>query len=237
MISMSNTQPAEVAHDHKLVELFKAERVALTRVEWKLSTLRNITADGAARYNTRKDFRTEAEIVSAAEDLVNAGDAHIITHSGKPSKFITEFYVEKLALKAAKDAIVEHEAAYTGWQRFLLVTSSAGLVHATMDCHTCNKGRKLTQFALLPDFSGRPVEQLVEAVGPALCSVCFPQAPVEWTEQERISPSLAQVLFDDGYDAFVKAREVSRKRSEKAAATRAANEEYRRNRRAAGFIR
>lgn len=75
--------------------------------------------------------------------------------------------------------IDELEATYTGWPRYFLVTSSQGHIHSTMSCHTC---RPTTRYGWLPSLSGQDEEQAVAAHGPALCSVCFPSAPVEWTE-------------------------------------------------------
>ena len=68
---------------------------------------------------------------------------------------------------------VEHR-----WSRFFLVTSSAGHVHSHMGCHTCLSS---TTFAWLPELSGMTEADAVAAHGEILCSVCFPSAPVEWT--------------------------------------------------------
>lgn len=102
----------------------------------------------------------------------------------------------------AIQALVDHEAKYTGWSRYFLVVSSSGLVHSSMDCHTCNKGRQATEFALLPSFSGLGADGLVKAYGPALCSVCFPNAPTSWTDQLRLPTSLTEILLFKGEDAF-----------------------------------
>lgn len=69
------------------------------------------------------------------------------------------------------------EAKYTGWSRFFLVTSSTGHIHSSMHCSTC---RPTTTYGWLPELSGKTEAEAVEAHGPALCSVCFASAPVEW---------------------------------------------------------
>lgn len=124
------------------------------------------------------------------------------------------------AYVTADRAVVAHEKAYTGWPRFFLVTSSDGLIHRNTHCSTCNKGRSATTFALLPSISGTTPETAVEVLGPALCSVCYPEAPVEMVDALRIPARLAKVLFEEGEEAFVAAKaEYERKATERAAGT------------------
>ena len=51
-----------------------------------------------------------------------------------------------------------------------------------MNCSTCNKGAHRTSFGWLPALSGLSEKDAVAEQGPVLCTVCFPSAPVEWTE-------------------------------------------------------
>jgi hypothetical protein len=112
--------------------------------------------------------------------------------------------------KAAEawDSCEECETEYQSrpWSRYWLVTSSDGHIHASRGCSTCNKGRNATGFALAAYLSGKPVAEAVADLGPALCSVCFPDAPVESTEQARISARLALALREEGCEAFKRAR-------------------------------
>jgi hypothetical protein len=62
------------------------------------------------------------------------------------------------------------------WSRFFLVRD--GHIHASQACHTC---RVTTEFGWLPDLSGETEAQAVAAHGALLCTVCYPSAPVEWT--------------------------------------------------------
>lgn len=123
-------------------------------------------------------------------------------------------------LAEARLAVQESENDYRSrpWARYFLVTSSDGHIHASTGCCTCNKGREPTGFALVPYLSGQTVEEAVADLGPALCSVCFPAAPVEAQEQARIPARLALALKEQGSEAFRKAREeASAKASQKAA--------------------
>lgn len=79
-------------------------------------------------------------------------------------------------------------ALYTGWSRFFLVTSSSGHVHSSMSCSTC---RPTTRFGWLPSLSGQDEAEAVAELGPTLCTVCFPSAPVEFTEGKKITAAQA----------------------------------------------
>jgi hypothetical protein len=192
----------EQAHDLALCDLYRELAKAEQQVEWKVSTLRNISRPKTVRFSS-DDRRSLATILVDVQAMIDAGDEPT-NYSGRPrpSNLLAECQEKSNVVAEVWNRIATHERAYTGWQRFFLVTSSAGLVHKDMHCHTCNKGRKATTFALVASFSGTPVNQIVEAVGPLLCSVCFPQAPVEWQEQDRIPARVAEVLFDRGYDEF-----------------------------------
>lgn len=76
------------------------------------------------------------------------------------------------------DTVREHESHYTGWSRYFLVTSSSGHVHSSLACSTCYWD---TRYAALPELSGLTDADAVAAYGEILCSVCFPDAPVAWT--------------------------------------------------------
>ena len=119
------------------------------------------------------------------------------------------------ALREARQAVDSHEAGYAGWSRFFLVTSSSGHVHSSQRCCTCHKGRQATRFALVPTLSGSTEAEAVAELGPALCSVCYPAAPVEHREQATIPQAQAQALADGGVEAFRAARQASRAKASK----------------------
>lgn len=83
------------------------------------------------------------------------------------------------------------EAIYSEyrWSRFFLVVSSPGHIHSSMSCSTC---RATTAYGWLPQLSGHTEAEAVEAHGPALCSVCFPSAPVDWTGQKLTKATAAK---------------------------------------------
>lgn len=84
------------------------------------------------------------------------------------------------------------------WSRFFIVTSSSGHIHKSMHCHSCNKGRSFTSFALMPSLSGSTTDAAVARLGSALCSHCFPEAPTHQCEQTKISQRAAEALLETG---------------------------------------
>ena len=84
----------------------------------------------------------------------------------------------RLAYVDAAAKIEPHEANYTGWTRYFLVTSSAGHVHNGMHCSTC---RPTTTFSPVFTLSAATADEAIGELGENLCSVCYPDAPVEST--------------------------------------------------------
>lgn len=82
-------------------------------------------------------------------------------------------------LAAAKP--LEAQYAERRWSRFFWVQNNGGHVHSSMQCSTCNKGGHATAFGWNPDLSGLDEAAAVAKLGPMLCTVCFPSAPVEYT--------------------------------------------------------
>jgi len=197
----TTTFTAERIHDEETLRLLGELSKTEIQIGYAMSTLRHATRPKSVRWES-EDRRSNVDVLITVKALIADGDVRILTYGKRPSELLAKYNEQVDAQLAVGRALHAHEAAYTGWQRFWLVVSSAGLVHASMDCHTCNKGRQATQFALLASLSGQTINDLVEALGPTLCSVCFPQAPVEWTDAQRVSPSVAQVLLDSGVEAF-----------------------------------
>ena len=126
------------------------------------------------------------------------------------------------ALSEARIDVAEIDVIYAAapWSRYWLVTSSDGHIHSSTHCHTCNKGLSRTGFALTPSLSGKETAEAVEALGPALCTACFPEAPVESREQATIPARIALCLFEQGYEAFQQARQKAVEDASRRAAER-----------------
>jgi hypothetical protein len=64
------------------------------------------------------------------------------------------------------------------WSRFYLVTNTNGHIHSSLSCSTCFHD---TNFAWLTHLSGLDEAGAVQAEGEVLCTICYPSAPVAWT--------------------------------------------------------
>jgi hypothetical protein len=128
---------------------------------------------------------------------------------------------EKIDGYNARIAVLEaeaapHKALYAEhrWSRFFLVLNNNGHIHSSTSCTTCYV---TTDFGWLPDLSGLTEADAVEQQGKILCSVCFPSAPVEWTngvskateeakaeraaqKAERLAKKQAKALVPDDID-------------------------------------
>ena len=129
------------------------------------------------------------------------------TSRAHEAKRAARLWIELDALRETRDearaAYETADAKYAGWARFFLVKNTNGHIHSSLNCSTCNWD---TQFGWLTDMSGLTEADAVTAHGARLCSVCFPTAPVEWTQRYYADEKAARKL----------ARETER--AEKAAA-------------------
>ena len=128
--------------------------------------------------------RLEAELLNHADDEYGYGrlaapcsPSGSVGHARTALQGMKDMDAELAGVEARMEPL-EVVYAENGWNRYFLVTSSQGHVHRSMSCSTCNPR---TTYGWLPELSGKTEAQAVQAHGPALCSVCFPSAPVEWT--------------------------------------------------------
>lgn len=99
-----------------------------------------------------------------------------------------DMIVERAELQGATEAlnraigVLQREWTRRGqWSRTFLVTSSAGHLHSSKYCQTCNRGRNVTTFGWWPELSGLSQAEMIAQLdkhADALCSVCYPDAPV-----------------------------------------------------------
>lgn len=137
-----------------------------------------------------------------AEAKVHATAAGDETYMGRRAQdAIDELEAARTALAAKKAEIEQTNKLYTGWSRFFVVTSSQGHIHSSMHCTSCYD---TTTYGWLPQLSGKDEADAVENCGPALCSVCFPSAPVAH-QGGKISTDDAQRLASGATMAELKA--------------------------------
>lgn len=178
-----------IAHDTKLVELNAELGKALTTENWAWAAHERAEAD--ERCYGHHDPERYAAATEAAYNKATAAHEPV---------------------NAARAAIRKHEENYTGWNRYFLVTNVGGHIHRTMDCTTCYP---TTMFHMLVDLAAKDAAEAVAEEGEVLCTICFPDAPVEWTngtrnatkaerearakaKAERDAAKLAKALMPDG---------------------------------------
>lgn len=139
---------------------------------------------------TRHEARVDQRIADAMQRAARA-DARVASYEKVAARgdYNAAYYADALdeARVEQNEAHAERQAAerdYGGWSRFFLV--QGGHIHSSMNCSTCNNGRHLTQFGWLPELSGLDEAAAVAAHGAILCTVCFPSAPVEWTNHYEV---------------------------------------------------
>ena len=193
---MITRTPAQVdndlarAHEH----LDHARRV-LTSLTASAQHAFGVRASGTYGSRTRWTTTTE-EAWDRVEAAAANGDAYntsLPTGSHHPSQLLAAREAAVDAHSEIRERIWALSVEYTGWSRFFVVTSSAGHIHSSTGCHTC---RDTTTYGWLPNLSGQSEALAVETHGAALCTVCFPSAPVAWvggriTKAQALKRSLA----------------------------------------------
>lgn len=221
-----NKRP-EVIHDEKLLELLtavwnatiarnaKGDHIIAIAADKPGSNIVRRSADWEIRRTTYRVGDVEGREATALdaigylERLATPGDVEGVnsydrTYGGstpeRAQERLSAWNASVEAVRAAYEAITTHEQDYTGWSRFYLVTSSAGHVHSSVGCSTCNHR---TTFAPVPSLSGLGEDAAVAELGETLCTVCFPSAPVK---PAKITQAQAVSLIEGGEEAFLAMR-------------------------------
>ncbi len=182
--------------DTEIAALWREADTATVKLGWAHDSIMRSAGyekhyEGRTRYHwrTARNGGERADYtmaIAAIEEMLANLDPAVeypmnpLTRSFEPirdtRKKLDEFNERTAALAEIEAKITERNQAYRGWSRFFLVTSSKGHIHSSMHCSTC---RPTTTYGWLPMLSGRTEADCVAEFGPALCSVCYPSAPVE----------------------------------------------------------
>lgn len=132
--------------------------------------------------------------------------------SGKPSyrylaerlpeyrQDLAELGAEKAAAQVIIDAADAEWKRRGYWSRYFLVPG--GHVHKSRGCSSCYI---TTQFAWLPGASGQDGAGLIDMFRTKVCTVCFPEAPVDRLQAEDIAAKKAKDLAEgrcEGHGKF-----------------------------------
>lgn len=149
---------------------------------------------------------SHAEIIEKVNDMAAGADRMDPSVGAQPTKLLAALAAVDADAQAKRDEIEVMDAIYRAvpWSRFILCLSNGGHIHSAIGCSTL---RYDTPVEWHPELSGLTVTQAVATLGPTLCSVCFPAAPVEWrrkrTDVEREARDAAKAARAEA--RFVKA--------------------------------
>ena len=147
---------------------------------------------------TRRSLVIPASAVKHLTAIIES-DAVLDSDKDQASQQLAKVEAAIEVRSAAADAYAQAEEKYEGWTRFFLVRNNGGHIHKDMNCQTCNKRGKATKFGWLPELSGQSEAEAVAAHGAILCTVCYPTAPVEWTDGRKADDD-AYCPADQGLD-------------------------------------
>ena len=175
----------EVEIDTKLADLYEAEVKLLNRLSSAREDLARHAGVKAEYVGKQRVFRGSTESFVETVKAKVADDKTTPWDKRDAEAALTTY--DDLATKLAEnreaakplDAIYDRER----WSRFFIVQNVGGHIHSSMHCSTCYA---TTRFGWLPELSGLTEKDAVDAHGALLCTVCFPTAPVEWTNKYEV---------------------------------------------------
>jgi len=175
--------------DAKMAEDQKALYKALAHRDSIFTTLARL-AGAKTVYRGRTSVQSfDGHTAATHEDIaLRAADVQASGTLAPWDQKSMDTYVDKLAasdaaviaLRASIDAAHKEWEDHGRWSRFFLV--QGGHIHSSTACHTL---RVTTQVGWLPALSGETEKDAVDAHGAMLCTICFPSAPVEWTNGSK----------------------------------------------------
>lgn len=183
-MDLTTATPVEI--DTELARLYGEINSREDRIARSMPDLHRMAGDRGRRVSaSRVQFElTDEQAEDKVREFIATGDEY----DTRAARRIIAMVDECRDLNAKDEAdVAALDAAFLnrgGWNRFFLVTSSNGHIHSSMNCSTC---KIRTRFTWLPGASGQTeAEAIAERdkldSAALLCTVCFPNAPVKWTE-------------------------------------------------------
>lgn len=204
-MSIATQTPAQI--DATRAEVFGKTATAKARRSMVLDNMHRM-AEPSVRFG-RAWTKTDAEAIAAVETMATRTD-HTARPAERALESLRQFDADLAALAAEAAPLNAEFERRGGWTRAFLVTNGNGHVHSTMNCSTCNRGRRATEFQWMTDFSAMDEAEIVAAAGWRACTVCYPTAPV------GDATSLPTRMFSDAD----KAKEAAKAEREAAKAAR-----------------
>jgi hypothetical protein len=129
---------------------------------------------------------SDEDALSLVQHLADEEDVYVPQLGMRPSEIVANHDAITALTEKFWNAIVDAEQVWQEhrWTRWFPCLNADGHVHSTFrGCPTVDRGQYATQMGWAVELSGTPVEVAIQmppvGLGPRLCSVCFPEAPVE----------------------------------------------------------
>jgi hypothetical protein len=170
-----------VAHDTKTAELHEQAAKIQATLDAHRDKMHRMARDRKEWIGRQQYWRmTRAQVDEQLRCLVSVhGDTFDVRYGLKPSEALVREQEKVAKLAGVMLQIEEMEKVFRAnrWNRFFPCLNADGHIHSSF--HGCPSVRATTAMAWYPQLSGKTVEDAVAELGPALCSICFPLAPVE----------------------------------------------------------
>jgi hypothetical protein len=182
IFTKDQAKASDAVHADLQTAAYKAE----DKIAYAVDTLhRAVNDDYKIRFKAKSGWKlTDQEAFDKAVELgATADNDYGYDAASKAANAVKNYRELRAALADAKDAVREHSHEWLDhgqWSRFFLVTG--GHIHSSTGCHTLYP---TTRIGWLPALSGETEAEAVAAHGAMLCTVCFPSAPVEWTDGRK----------------------------------------------------
>mgnify|MGYP001576896077 CR=1 FL=1 len=198
---LSDQPPVQI--DTQLADLYRRKALIRDRIGSRKDRAHDLVGDGYRRLYVRgSGWKMTWDEVEAKTDAVLADPAAFRRHEHVRNREELAELQGKLAGLIAEEEPLEAEFVRRGgWSRAFLVANGDGHVHSSMDCSTCNRGERQTQFQWMINYSGGSEDEIVADAGYRACTVCFPSAPV------GDARSLPTRMFTDDEVVAAKSRE------------------------------
>lgn len=169
--NITTMTPAEV--DNILVE---AMTVA-SRAEQMIDAMTDSNEKRTTQVDSALDVIANYTLSDTEKTYWDTRVAQIKAEIAKGEAIIAEYTPQLAEANATQKECNAEYYRRNGWTRFWIVINSNGHIHSSMNCTTCFP---TTQYGWLPNLSGSTNAEVVELAGMSACTICFPDAPVEF---------------------------------------------------------
>jgi hypothetical protein len=176
------TQIIPAEHDARQ-SVAMQERAKIQHDIERISDRMHRLADDRSGYRGRTKIwtLTEAEVIERIRKLARLGNVLELRAGVRPADLLKQHAELSARIAGLNSDIKAMDETWraAGWTRWIECLNSDGHIHSWFGCSTLNRGLHATQLNWRTDLSGKTQAEAIADFGPRLCSVCFPDAPVD----------------------------------------------------------